>query len=257
MNSAQEDKHLLQVASTNLDKGNYPAAENILHQLVLSSQTNPEAFYLLANLYYRQGKIKRSIKTFRRALDINADYTEARVGLAMVLNDTGRYDEAKKVFNGHHSFTNLKKTSAKKTNTPFAENPLGSEGDFESKLSKKYSELGEIYFKYRRYNEAQEQFQKASEFATQGDRGLLQMRVADCLVEKGALDFALSVLKKIVQENQQLLEARITLGKILYKVNRTMEAVEHWEKVLLKDPHHSEALHLIRQAHERGTTTLT
>jgi tetratricopeptide (TPR) repeat protein len=66
--------------------------------LLQRPQKNPEVFQMLGTIYYDQGKFNKAIKTFQRALEIDPSYTDASVGLSIILNDIGRYDEGKKVF---------------------------------------------------------------------------------------------------------------------------------------------------------------
>ena len=53
---------------------------------------------MLATIYYDKGQFSKAIKTFKRALEIDPTYTDASVGLSIILNDLGRYEEGKEVF---------------------------------------------------------------------------------------------------------------------------------------------------------------
>ena len=89
-------------------KGNYKVAEPILQQLILQHSRNPEVFQMLATIAYDKGQFNKAIKTFKRALEIDPGYTDASVGLSIILNDIGRYDEGKKIFDDARSLLDRK-----------------------------------------------------------------------------------------------------------------------------------------------------
>jgi len=89
---------MLQEARESFIEGNYKVAEPLLNQMLLQSTKNPEVYQMLATIYYDKGQFNKAIKTFKRALEIDPTYTDASVGLSIILNDLGRYDEGKQVF---------------------------------------------------------------------------------------------------------------------------------------------------------------
>src|SRR5690606_6270934 len=89
---------ILQIARDAFVAGKYEKAEPLLNQLLLLDNKNPEIFQMLATIYYDRSQFKKAIKTFRRALEIDPSYADASVGLSIILNDLGRYEEGKEVF---------------------------------------------------------------------------------------------------------------------------------------------------------------
>src|SRR5262245_41020727 len=140
-------KEMLTEARDLFTKGHLKQAEVILQEIILINNKTPEVFQMLATIYYDQGQFKKAIRFFRRALEIDPTYTDASVGLSIILNDLGRYDEGKKVFEEAQTALDERK---KRQNDPF----------MEEKIAIKHAELGEIYFQYKRFNEAIEQFFK-------------------------------------------------------------------------------------------------
>ncbi|MES3038493.1 MAG: tetratricopeptide repeat protein, partial [Bdellovibrionota bacterium] len=103
------NEELLQEARRNFIDGNYKMAENLLSQLVLGNLKNPEVFQMLGTIYYDQGQFNKAIRTFKRAIEIDPNYTDASVGLSIILNDLGRYEEGRKVFEDAQSLLDKKK----------------------------------------------------------------------------------------------------------------------------------------------------
>src|SRR5688572_16695949 len=115
-------------------QGNYLVAEPILNQLILRNTRNPEVFQMLATIYYDKGQFNKAIKTFRRALEIDPTYTDASVGLSIILNDLGRYDEGKQVFEEAKALLDKRKGQV----DPW----------LEEKLASKHEEIADLYFQY-------------------------------------------------------------------------------------------------------------
>lgn len=233
-------KELLETARDHFREGNYRIAEPLLQQLLMSNQKNPEVFHMMATIFYDQGKFNKAIKTFRRALDVDPTFTDASVGLSIILNDLGRYEEGKKVF------TDAQKALARKSTE--------SDPYIQEKLASKHDELGELYFQYKRYAEALEQYQRALQLSTR--KAELKMKVVECFIKQDDNAQALRELKALVQEYPQFIPARLKLGLMYFSSRKMIEAVEQWESVLLRDPEHPLAVKYLQMAQETGSTLL-
>lgn len=233
-------KELLDTAREHFREGNYRIAENLLQQLLVSNTKNPEVFHMMATIFYDQGKFNKAIKTFKRALEIDPTFTDASVGLSIILNDLGRYEEGKKVF------LEAQQALARKSNEPDAY--------AQEKLASKHDELGELYFQYKRYDEAQEQYLKALSLSAR--KADLKMKVVECLLKKGDDARALNELKLIVQDYPQFTPARLKLGLVFYNAKQIDQAIEQWEAILLRDPDHPIAHRYLQMANESSSTLL-
>lgn len=233
-------KELLETARDHFREGNYRVAESLLQQLLMSDAKNPEVFHMMATIFYDQGKFNKAIKTFKRALEIDPTFTDASVGLSIILNDLGRYEEGKKVFVDAQTALANKSTDA----DPY----------IQEKLATKHDELGELYFQYKRYDEAIEQYNRALSLTTR--KADLKMKVIECLIKKDDEPRAARELKNLVQEFPQFIPARLKLGLMYFNAKKTIEAVEQWESVLLRDPDHPVAIRYLQMAQESGSTLL-
>jgi tetratricopeptide (TPR) repeat protein len=233
-------KELLDTARDHFREGNYRIAESLLQQLLMVDAKNPEVFHMMATIFYDQGKFNKAIKTFRRALEIDPTYTDASVGLSIILNDLGRYEEGKKVFVDAQEALARKSTEA----DPY----------LQEKLATKHDELGELYFQYKRYDEALEQYNKALSLSSR--KAELKMKVVECFIKKDDEPRAMKELKVLVQEYPQFVPARLKLGLMYFNSKNTIAAVEQWETVLLRDPEHPVALKYLQMAQESGSTLL-
>jgi tetratricopeptide (TPR) repeat protein len=235
-----DHKELLDNARKRFMQGDLTAAEAILHQLILVNNRIPEAFQLLGTIFYDRGQFSKAIKHFERALEIDPTYTDASVGLSIILNDLGRYEDGKKVFQNAQKALNEAK---KKQSDPYVE----------EKLCKQHLQLGDLYFQYQRFGEALEQFYKAFSLSEKPE---IKLKIIDCYVKKGETEKAIRELKIFVNDQPQNLKAQIWLGVLLYNSKRIADAVDQWEKVMFRDPQNEEAKRYIRQAQQSKTTEL-
>lgn len=221
--------------------GNYQVAEPLLGQMILQNSRNPEVFQMLATIFYDKGQFNKAIKTFKRALEIDPTYTDASVGLSIILNDLGRYDEGKQVFQDAQKL--LERKSGQKMD-PY----------IEEKIAAKHEELADLYFQYKQFAEAADQLYKAHKLSTR--KAELAMRISECHVQLGDLQRAVKDLKALIREYPSFIPARMKLGIIYYNNNNLAEATELWEGVLMRDPAHTEAKKYLRMAQTAGITEL-
>lgn len=229
---------MLSTAKENFISGNYKLAEPMLKQLLLVKNRDPEVYQMLATIYYDQGKFKRAIKTFKRALEIDPNYTDASIGLSIILNDIGKYDEGQKVFKDAKKLLDERKSRL--------------DSHAEEKISQKHFELGELYSNYKMFPEAIEQYKKAQKFSR--EKSELAVRIADAYVANGNVENAVQFLHNFLEDKPDASSARVKLGLIYYNGNRILEASEQWEKVLKFDPEHTDAKSYVKLAFKAGVT---
>lgn len=234
-------EEILNEARENFINGNYRVAEPLLHQLILQNTRNPEVYQMLATTYYDRGQFNKAIKTFKRALEIDPTYTDASVGLSIILNDLGKYEEGKQVF--EEAQKTLDRRSGKMD--PY----------IEEKLAAKHEELADMYFQYKKYNEALEQLFKAQKLSSR--KADISLRIADCHIQMGENDRAIRDLRSLIKEYPQLNQIKLKLGVLLYNLNNLAEATELWEAIIYRDPNHSEANRYLRMARTAGITSLS
>ncbi|MFK8137467.1 MAG: tetratricopeptide repeat protein [Bdellovibrionales bacterium] len=231
---------MMETAKENFISGNYKLAEPILNQLLLVQNKEPEVFQMLATIYYDQGKFKKAIKTFKRALEIEPSYTDAAIGLSVILNDTGKYEEGKEIFENAKRLLDQKKSRLDR--------------HAEEKIYKKHMELGDLYGNYKMFVEALEQYRKAFDFNIKRDETIVT--ISNTLVNAKKADEAIKELHHYLDINAHAVSPRLKLGLIYYNGNRIVEAVEQWEKALLAEPENQQALSYIKLAQKTGMTEL-
>lgn len=221
--------------------GNYKVAEPMLNQLILQNSRNAEIYQMLATIFYDKGQFNKAIRTFKRALEIDPTYTDASVGLSIILNDLGRYEEGQQIFEEAQKL--LERKSGK------------MDSYVEEKIASKHEELADIYFQYKCYKESLDQLFHAQKLTSR--KAEIAMRIAECYVKLDDSDRAIRELKALIREYPHFIPARLKLGIIYYNLNNLAEATEQWENILMRDPQHPEALKYLKMANTAGITTLT
>ena len=240
MQTENPNDDLLSSAKDFFRNGRYSSAEPLLNQLILKGAKDREIFHMLGTIYYDQGKFNKAIRSFKRSLEIDPCYTDASVGLSIILNDLGRYEEGKKVFEEAKGL--LAKGASK-------DDPYINE-----KLALKHDELGELYFRYQRYMEALEQYYKSLNLSSRKPE--LTMKVVETLVRVGESHKALKELRSLINNFPSFMTARLKLGVLLYEAGSVAEAVEEWERILAREPGHSEAKRLLQLAQSSYQTRM-
>ena len=221
-----------------IQQRNYVAAEDLLEQALLTEPDNADYFYLRGLLRSYQGKLVDSIEDLKRALYYDSKHTDAAVCLSVILNDIGRYDEAKKIFEQANQSVFLKQ--------------IGDDTQVDRRFSVKHFELGDLYFRYRRFDEAIEEYNKAILLDPQ--TADIRVKRAKAFAKKGFITRAIQDLQQLKVERPSDAAVRIQLGLLHYSQGNNLDAELEWESVLEMDPVNREAtayLDLIRSTRSK------
>ncbi|MGZ3707319.1 MAG: tetratricopeptide repeat protein [Bdellovibrionota bacterium] len=208
-----------------LQKRDFTRAESLIRGRLEADPESADAYYLLGVMYYFQGQVGQTVENLRKALSIDPRHTDAAICLSVLFNDIGKYDEAKKVF--------------EQANQSVAHKQTGDDFGIDRKFAVKHLELADLYFRYRRYDEAIEEYAKAAVL----DPTALDIRIrrAKAYAKKGFLTRAMQELQQLKHEHARYIPARIQLGLLHYSQNNLLDAELEWESVLEIDPVNREA----------------
>lgn len=216
----------IQEIQSKLQTKKYRDAESLIEKSLLIEPDNADFFYLRGLLRSYQGKLVESIDDLKQSLNLEPKHTDAAVCLSVILNDIGRYDEAKKIFEQANQSVFLKQA--------------GDDEQIDRRFAVKHFELGDLYFRYRRFDEAIEEYNKAILL----DPVTVELRVkrAKAFAKKGFITRAIQDLQSLKNERATDLSVRIQLGLLHYSQGNALDAELEWESVLEMDPVHREAI---------------
>lgn len=206
-----------------LAQGHVAAAKDLLMDLDHGGQSTAELQYLLGTILHRENKFAEAVDRFKRALQIDPHFTDAAISLSIIYNDTGHYQEGKQVFEQAE-----KAAFHKSVATPTPSIMLARE------ISQKHLELGNLYRKLQRFDEAANEFLKASR--VDPDNFDARILLAKTHGQRGQMQQAQIELEKLVREHPDHVPARVHLALLYYALGNTVDAQIELHEAQLKDP---------------------
>src|SRR3989338_11568119 len=227
-----ELESLLDQTENALNEKDVEKAEGLIVAALQKDKNSARGYYLLGQLYYEKGKFTHAASAYKKTLVLDPQFVDASISLSVLYNDLGQYEEGGMIFN--------RALRAVETHKQ------GSDPYINEKIAQKHLELGEMYLKYLRYDEALSEFTKAIELDKKQTRARLKQ--AHTLHKKGEKVKALEELKNLKKEIPEYLPGRIALVVLQFSLGHVIDAVQEWELVLQKDPHNEKALSYLKMA---------
>ena len=222
----------LSSAKNFLKRGESKKALNLLSEIIEEGQGEKEvlseSYFHLGSLFHSRGEIAKAIKAFEKVLELEPNHTDAAISLSVLYNDIGSYESARKVFQSADE--RVKNRPVEGVDDPHVN----------KKFSVKHFELAELYMSYNRFDEALFEYNKA--ITLDGTNLEARLKVAKVYAKKNYLSKAFDELKRLKTEHPNHMPARIALGILHYGSGDVLAAQAEWQKVLAKEPGHSEAL---------------
>ena len=215
-----------------ITRKDFGSAEALIQKKLATDPNSADAYYLMGVMHYFQGKITPTVDNLKKALSIDPAHTDAAICLSVLYNDVGRYDEARRVF--------------EQANQSVAHRRANTELGVDKKFAVKHLELADLYFRYRRYDEAIDEYTKAAVL----DPTTLDIRIrrAKAQAKKGFVTRAMQELEQLKAEQPRYIEARIQLGLLQYSQGNVLDAELEWETVLDIEPANREAVAYLEMA---------
>ena len=228
--NVQTDKQIQDL----LSHRDYANAEVMIRNKLEHEPESADGHYLMGVLHYFQGQVGQTIENLKKALAIDPRHTDAAICLSVLLNDIGKYEDARKIFEqANHSVVHKRN---------------GVVSGVDQKFAIKHLELGDLYFRYRRYDEAIDEYGKAALL----DPTTLDIRIrrAKAYAKKGFLTRAMQELQSLKGERADYAPARIQLGLLHYSQGNILDAELEWEAIKKTDPSNREALAYLEMARQ-------
>ncbi len=230
-----QGRALEQRIQEHLNSRRFDQAELLIQELERSRPESADAPYFRGVAFYFQGRLGPAVEALKACLALDQHHTDAAICLSVLYNDVGKYDDAKRVFEiANHSVVHQR---------------AGDDLEIDRKFAVKHMEIADLYFRYRRYTEAIDEYGKAAQL----DPSVLDIRIrrAKAWAKKGFLTRAMQELQQLKQEHPRYVPARIQLGLLHYSQSNILDAELEWEGILEFSPEHREAgayLEMARQA---------
>lgn len=219
----------------------YKRALLMLEEVTNLNASNSEAYFLIGNIFHIQGNLGKAVKAFNKVLELDPNNTDASISLSVILNDIGRYEDAKQIFD--------------KANEKVKNEPDGiKDPHINRKFANKHYEVAELYFSYNRYEEALFEYNKV--IALDSENLEARIKVAKVYSKKGYLAKAVDELRKLKSERPSYTPARIALGLLHYGQGDIVEAQNEWQQALMKEPENQELQMYLSLSKDASETVL-
>ena len=166
------------------------------------------------------GDLEEALAEFDEALRINPEYEEALLHRAVVLNELGRYEEAREAFDRVRALDR-------------SEQP-GVPGGVGDRIANLHAELGDLYRAAGDPERAGEEYRRALHLRPSFVD--VRARLGEVYLSQHDLPRAREELEAILNRNPRLTGARVQLGVVLRRLGLVEEAVAEWKHCAEEDP---------------------
>ncbi len=227
------DDHLKQqliLGREHYQKREYDKAEPLLQQVVEANDGFADVHNMLGVIAHERGDFTNAERYLERATQLNPNYTEALLNLAVTYNDQSKYEAGRAVYKRIRS---ARERSADNLD-PFVK----------GKIANMHAELAQAYEDAGLRTDAIRELERAvSMCPTFAD---LQTRLGTLFRDAGDLERARNHYEAARNANPRYPMARLMLGITLLALNEVEEAKSEWRAVLKHDPGNKSASMYLR-----------
>jgi len=218
-------------------------AKVALQPLITELNDDYRVYSMLGFIYHKQGLFSRAVRNYRRALEINTGDVETAINLSLIYNDLGKYEEGAELYS--RAVGMLEKASVDQD-----QNKKEDSEDINIMFSNQHSNIGELYLRYNRAEDAYVELEKAIDLYPYSQQANVEM--AECLSRMGKRKQAIKNLKALKLKCPEFIDARVKLGHLLFLEGEVGYAIEEWDEILKLDPNNMEAKMYMRMAREES-----
>lgn len=186
------------------------------------------------------GQTEEALEQLDLALEVNPSYVEAHINRALLLQELGRYEEARESVERAASYER---------------GPGGLPAAAAAQLANAHADIGDMYADADLLEEAAAQYRVALHLRP----GFLDIRnkLGTTLLGLGRIDAAAVEFDMVLESNPRFTAARLNLGLVWYRQGRIDEAAAAWQICEEQEPGHPQArayLAMVKRADpEAGT----
>lgn len=232
-------KQLLVLGREHYEKREFDKAEQMLRMVLEEEDRYADIHDMLGVIAHARGNFLVAERHFERALELNPQYTEAALNLAVTYNDRGKYEKAREIYS---------KIKVGPQGTTAGLDPFAR-----GKIANMHADLGQAYHDAGLPREAITELEKATALCPHFAD--LQTKLGSLLREVNDLAGARLRYEAALQAKPGYVPARLQLGVTLLALGDAKGAEENWSQVIALDPENSQAKMYLRMLERtRGNT---
>lgn len=211
------------LGKTEFLENNFTTAQIYLLQVVKSDRGFADVFNMLGVIYCHQNNYDDAVISFKKALEINPNYTESCLNLAVCYNDMGDFSNSQAMYA-------QAKESSSDSSTSYIDPTVGG------KIANMHANLGDIYRDLSMFKEALTEYDKALKLRDE----FVDIQLKKALVYRDLKDFdkTLSELKSAKEKKPDFVAASLQLGITHFMMDEKDKAKADWQHVLSIDSSH-------------------
>jgi tetratricopeptide (TPR) repeat protein len=228
-------KQAIALGREHYDKREYDKAEHFLLKVIAQGGNRfADVHNMMGVIHHDKGRLEEAREEFKRALELNRNYTEAALNLAVTYNDLGEYEKAQQVYRA-----------------VVMRDPRGPDevdGFAKGKIANLHAELAQAYLDVGMPNEAVQEYRDAIRLCPQFAD--LRVKLANVYRQMNDLGAARYELEEAIRVRPRFLPARIAMGVLMLVSGQRQRAIEHWEEALKIEPENKTAQMYLRMAQQ-------
>ncbi len=209
------------------DEKKYKDAQVYLEEVLKEKDNFADVYNMLGFIYSTNGRQQDAIKYFEKAFEINPNYTEASLNLAVAYNEIGEFDKAREIY------AMAKRGGQTDTSAAYLDQHV------RGKLANMHMEIGAVYQDLRLYKDAIDEYKKA--IALRPTFVDIKNRLGVVYRDMRDYSKAIKELQEAIAINPEYVPARINLGITYYIMGHIEKAKAEWLKVFYKNPNDKKA----------------
>jgi len=213
-------ERLVEQANERFQLQDYYGAIHLLEEVIATGRAFADAHHLLGLSYSLVGQPEKALEQLDRALALNANYIEALIHRALVLNELGREEEAN--------------AALRRAREVGSERRWGFHGHVAAKLANQHAALGNAYYEAGSLNDAIAQYEVALKLGPAFHD--LRYKLGRMLLEAGRALDAHEHFTLIVRDRPSYLDAAAMLGLASYLAGDGLAARAVWEELKARRP---------------------
>jgi tetratricopeptide (TPR) repeat protein len=223
-------KQILRIAREHYERREFDKVEPLLRQIADQVERFADVHNMLGVAAHERRDYDEAEARFAKALEINPNYTEAALNLAVTYNDLGKYDLARQV----HERATAGQRPDDRGLDPFVK----------GKIANMHAEVGQAYLDAGIPRDAVPEFEKAVNLCpTFAD---LRCRLGNLYKELGDAARAKQQYEAAKQANPRFAAARVALAVLHIAASEKKAAEDELQEVLSFDPDHKTAQMYLR-----------
>ena len=234
-------KRLLAKAREHYESQEYDKAEPLLYDVLKRHEGFADVHNMLGVIAHEHGQFDQAEHHLQRATQLNPNYTEALLNLAVTYNDQGKHEQGRAI-------RDRMDASLTRNADPCASFIYGKIANMHADIAQAYEEAG------MRSDAIREMERAVSMCPTFAD---LQTRLGSLYRDAGDMLKARIAYETARNINPKYIQARILLGITLLVLHDREGATREWRAVLKQDPHNKNATMYLRMVESGSQSTRT